>query len=105
MMILCVVFPRQAWQALGDMSQTTAMAEFVKQLDSLCPLFRPFTEAHNAEKQEQERKRYSNKSMSSDFQFLKKLDFKTMMYSLISCPCSVYLVNLIFVQKSALFQV
>lgn len=35
---------------------------------------------------------------------LKKLDFKTMMYSL-SCPCSVYLVNLIFVQKSALFQV
>ncbi|XP_052696730.1 Golgi resident protein GCP60-like [Crassostrea angulata] len=49
---------RQAWQALGDMSQTTAMAEFVKQLDSLCPLFRPFTEAHNAEKQEQERKRH-----------------------------------------------
>ncbi|XP_048732242.2 Golgi resident protein GCP60-like isoform X2 [Ostrea edulis] len=47
----------QAWQALGDMSQTTAMSEFVKQLDSLCPLFRPFTEAHSAEKQEQERKR------------------------------------------------
>nr|XP_022332331.1 Golgi resident protein GCP60-like isoform X2 [Crassostrea virginica] len=47
----------QAWQALGDMSQTTAMVEFVKQLDALCPLFRPFTEAHNAEKQEQQRKR------------------------------------------------
>ncbi|XP_062596912.1 Golgi resident protein GCP60-like isoform X2 [Saccostrea cucullata] len=47
----------QAWQALGDMSQTTAMAEFVKQLDSLCPLFRPFTEAHSAEKQEQQRKK------------------------------------------------
>lgn len=73
MMILCVDFPRQAWQALGDMSQTTAMAEFVKQLDSLCPLFRPFTEAHNAEKQEQERKRYSNKSMSSDFQSFEKI--------------------------------
>ncbi|XP_061172488.1 Golgi resident protein GCP60-like isoform X3 [Saccostrea echinata] len=48
---------RQAWQALGDMSQSTAMAEFVKQLDSLCPLFRPFTEAHSAEKQEQQRKK------------------------------------------------
>lgn len=73
MIILCVVFPRQAWQALGDMSQTTAMAEFVKQLDSLCPLFRPFTEAHNAEKQEQERKRYSNKSMSSDVQSFERI--------------------------------
>lgn len=52
------LFNRQAWQALGDMSQTTAMVEFVKQLDALCPLFRPFTEAHNAEKQEQQRKRY-----------------------------------------------
>lgn len=73
MVILCVVFSRQAWQALGDMSQTTAMAEFVKQLDSLCPLFRPFTEAHNAEKQEQARKRYKTKSMPSDFQSFEQI--------------------------------
>lgn len=73
MVILFVVFSRQAWQALGDMSQTTAMAEFVKQLDSLCPLFRPFTEAHNAEKQEQARKRYTTKSMPSDFQSFEQI--------------------------------
>ena len=29
------LFNRQAWQALGDMSQTTEMVEFVKQLDAI----------------------------------------------------------------------
>lgn len=105
MMIACVVFPRQAWQALGDMSQTTAMAEFVKQLDSLCPLFRPFTEAHNAEKQEQERKRYSTKSMSSDFQSLEKIRQQNIDVFHLSCPCSVHFVIWIFMQKSVFLQV
>ncbi|XP_060068399.1 Golgi resident protein GCP60-like [Ylistrum balloti] len=56
---------RQAWQVLGDMSQETAMEEFVKLLDSLSGLFRPYIDAHKVEhlekirkqKEEEERKR------------------------------------------------
>ncbi|KAL3874937.1 hypothetical protein ACJMK2_037889 [Sinanodonta woodiana] len=47
---------RQAWQAMGDMSRTTAMEEFIKQLDSICPLFRPYIEAHRTEKEEKFKK-------------------------------------------------
>ena len=53
---LCVIF-RQAWQLLGDMSKEQAMGEFVKYLDSLCPLFKPYVQAHKAEKDDQERRR------------------------------------------------
>ncbi|XP_067681298.1 Golgi resident protein GCP60-like isoform X1 [Haliotis asinina] len=43
---------RQAWQALGDMSKESAMEEFVKFLEGSCNLFKPFVEAHKAEKEE-----------------------------------------------------
>ncbi|XP_041352824.1 Golgi resident protein GCP60-like isoform X2 [Gigantopelta aegis] len=43
---------RQAWQSLGDMSKESAMAELVKHLDSICPLFKPFVEAHKTERDE-----------------------------------------------------
>ncbi|XP_064600558.1 Golgi resident protein GCP60-like [Liolophura sinensis] len=47
---------RQAWQALGDMPKETAMSEFVKLLDELCPLFAPYVKAHKAEQEEKIRK-------------------------------------------------
>ncbi|XP_064621703.1 Golgi resident protein GCP60-like isoform X3 [Lineus longissimus] len=47
----------QAWQSLGDMSALSAMEEFVKTLDTLCPLFRPYILAHKTEQEEQERRR------------------------------------------------
>ena len=39
------------------MSRDEAMVELIKVLDSFCPLFKPFVEAHKREKEEQERKR------------------------------------------------
>ncbi|GAB1604567.1 Golgi resident protein GCP60-like [Argonauta hians] len=47
---------RQAWQALRDMPQTQAMAEFVITLDRLCPLLRPFVQAHRTERDDKLRK-------------------------------------------------
>lgn len=47
---------RQAWQSLGDMSRESAMAEFVKMLDRLCPLLKPFIQAHRTERDEKRRK-------------------------------------------------
>ncbi|XP_014773365.1 Golgi resident protein GCP60 [Octopus bimaculoides] len=47
---------RQAWRALGDMPQTQAMAEFVTTLDRLCPLLRPFVQAHRTERDDKLRK-------------------------------------------------
>ena len=38
------------------MPKEKSMAEFVKQLDALCPLLRPYIQAHKAEKEERERK-------------------------------------------------
>ncbi|XP_037073452.1 Golgi resident protein GCP60-like [Pollicipes pollicipes] len=37
---------RQAWQALGDVSREQAMTQYVDLLDSLCPTFKPYAEAH-----------------------------------------------------------
>ena len=47
---------RQAWQSLGDMSKESAMAEFIKLVDSQCGLLKPYVEAHKAENLEQIRK-------------------------------------------------
>ncbi|KAL4238242.1 Golgi resident protein GCP60 [Mactra antiquata] len=48
---------KQSWMALGDMSKETAMSEFIKMLESLCPQFKPHIEAQKAEREEQERQR------------------------------------------------
>ncbi|XP_074641767.1 Golgi resident protein GCP60-like [Tubulanus polymorphus] len=48
---------RQAWLTLGDMTKEVAMAEFVKLIDALCPLFKPYIEAHKTEQEEQEKRR------------------------------------------------
>ena len=40
------------------MNKEQAMGEFVKYLDNLCPLFKPYVQAHKAEKDEQERRRW-----------------------------------------------
>ncbi|KAK7492370.1 hypothetical protein BaRGS_00016467 [Batillaria attramentaria] len=47
---------RQAWQSLGDMSKETAMTEFIQQLETKSPLFRPYVEAQKAEQEEKLRK-------------------------------------------------
>ncbi|XP_033734054.1 Golgi resident protein GCP60-like isoform X2 [Pecten maximus] len=47
---------RQAWQVLGDMPQDIAMEEFIKLLDSLSTLFRPYIDAHKVEQLEKIRK-------------------------------------------------
>ena len=39
------------------MSREHAMAAFVKHVDGSCPLFKPYVEAHKAEREEQERLR------------------------------------------------
>jgi hypothetical protein len=46
---------RLAWQALGDASQDEAMAGFIELLDKLCPMFKPFVEAHKRDLEERER--------------------------------------------------
>jgi acyl-CoA-binding protein len=46
---------RQAWQSLGDMSEQTAMLEFVKTLNKLTPLLKPYVQAYRMEKEETER--------------------------------------------------
>ncbi|GLH15424.1 hypothetical protein R5R35_009763 [Gryllus longicercus] len=46
---------RLAWQALGSMSREEAMQGFVERLDGLCPLFKPFVEAHKRDIEERER--------------------------------------------------
>ena len=42
---------------LGDMDREEAMIEFIRHLDTMCPLFTPFLAAHQAEKEEQERRK------------------------------------------------
>ena len=39
------------------MGREEAMQEFVRHLDTLCTMLRPYIEAHRAEKEEQERRR------------------------------------------------
>ena len=48
---------RNAWTALDTLSQTEAQQEFIKQLDSLCPLFRPYVMAVKCDMEEKERKK------------------------------------------------
>lgn len=40
------------------MPKETAMTEFVEQLDAMCPLFRPYVQAHKTEKEEKLRKQW-----------------------------------------------
>lgn len=49
---------RQAWRALGNMSQQTAMLEFVRTLTRLSSLLKPYVEAYRMEKEETERQLY-----------------------------------------------
>ena len=53
--VLCC---RQAWLALGDLSKEAAMAGFIEHIDQFCPMFKAYIEAHRAEKEEQERRRW-----------------------------------------------
>ncbi|KAJ9578200.1 hypothetical protein L9F63_005589, partial [Diploptera punctata] len=46
---------RLAWQSLGSITRGEAMAGFVKLLNKLCPLFKPFIEAHKWDVEERER--------------------------------------------------
>ncbi|GIX84188.1 golgi resident protein GCP60 [Caerostris extrusa] len=48
---------RQAWQALGDMSEKSAKAGFISLLNNICPLFHPFVMAHKCDLEEKERRR------------------------------------------------
>ncbi|XP_054723568.1 Golgi resident protein GCP60-like, partial [Uloborus diversus] len=54
---------RQAWQALGDMSEKDAKKGFINLLNSICPLFRPFVLAHKCHLEELERKRKEEEEM------------------------------------------
>ncbi|XP_025105052.1 Golgi resident protein GCP60-like isoform X2 [Pomacea canaliculata] len=53
----------QAWQILGNMPKETAMTEFVEQLDAMCPLFRPYVQAHKTEKEEKLRKQQEEEAL------------------------------------------
>ena len=58
-LLKCTLYlSRQAWQALGEMTSEAAMADFVKQVAESCTLFEPYVEAHKAEKEEAEKKRW-----------------------------------------------
>lgn len=46
---------RLAWQQLGSMTPQEAMCNFVEKLDTLCPSFAPFIEAHKRDVEEKER--------------------------------------------------
>ncbi|XP_076155791.1 Golgi resident protein GCP60 isoform X2 [Alosa pseudoharengus] len=48
---------RKVWASLGKMTKEDAMAEFIKLLNTCCPLFSPYVTSHKIEKEEQERKR------------------------------------------------
>ena len=48
---------RQAWLALGDKSKDDAMVGFIEHIDTFCPMFKAYIEAHKAEKEERERRR------------------------------------------------
>ncbi len=49
---------RQAWQSLGDMSQQTAMLEFVTLLTRLSSLMKLYVQAFRMEREETERRLY-----------------------------------------------
>lgn len=47
---------RNAWIALDSLSKEEAQQEFIKLLDSLCPIFRPYVMAVKCDIEEKERK-------------------------------------------------
>ncbi|KAI5700056.1 hypothetical protein M8J76_005348 [Diaphorina citri] len=47
---------RLAWKELGDMSSKDAMSNFIDLLDLKCILFKPYIDAHVAQKEEENRK-------------------------------------------------
>ncbi|XP_046665072.1 Golgi resident protein GCP60 [Homalodisca vitripennis] len=49
---------RMAWQALGDLTKEEAMRDFILMLDRLCPLFTAFIEAHKADLEARERRKW-----------------------------------------------
>lgn len=63
---------RSAWQSLGDMSRESAMAEFVKMLDRLCPLLKPFIQAHRTERDEKRRKEEEEERMRLEEEEVRK---------------------------------
>ncbi|XP_055341086.1 Golgi resident protein GCP60-like isoform X2 [Paramacrobiotus metropolitanus] len=51
---------RRAWSSLGEMSKEEAMLRFVDLLDLLCPLFKPYIEAHKRDREDLEKKQLGN---------------------------------------------
>ena len=60
---------RSAWQKLGDLSKEEAMKEFFTSLETLCPTFKIYIEAHEREKEAQERKRSVSKITTPSVHF------------------------------------
>ena len=58
---------RQAWRELGKISSDEAKKKFISFLEESCPLFKPFIEAHQKEREERQRLKNSqpNGSLSS----------------------------------------
>uniref|UniRef100_A0A8D8PZZ1 Golgi resident protein GCP60 n=1 Tax=Cacopsylla melanoneura TaxID=428564 RepID=A0A8D8PZZ1_9HEMI len=52
---------RLAWKELGGMSANDAMLNFINLLDDKCSLFKPYIDAHVAQKEEENRKQQKNK--------------------------------------------
>lgn len=50
-----VVICRQAWSDLGSQSKEDAIISYVSLINDMCPLFKPYMEAHKREKEERER--------------------------------------------------
>ncbi|XP_015790761.1 Golgi resident protein GCP60 [Tetranychus urticae] len=48
---------RQAWTDLKDMSKEKGMSSFIQLLNTSCPSFKPYIEAHKREKEEREKQR------------------------------------------------
>lgn len=61
------LFDRKEWANLGQMTKEDAMVEFIKLLNTCCPLFSPYVVSHKIEKEEQERKRWTSSHFHSFF--------------------------------------
>lgn len=61
------VVNRLAWAELGNITSDQAKEKFIKFLEESCPLFKPFIEAHQKEKEERQKLKncQSNGSISS----------------------------------------
>ena len=56
-------FFRNAWISLDSMSKAEAQQEFIKLLDTLCPLFRPYVIAVKCDQEEKEQKKKEQEMM------------------------------------------